>query len=88
MKNSILLIILFTTTFVKAQIITGKTTNAKGETIPFANILIRGTNIGTTTDKNGNYTLETSKNKFVLVASSLGYLSERKNIKFMSYKQY
>ncbi|OCK43787.1 TonB-dependent receptor [Tenacibaculum soleae] len=87
MKNSILLIILFTTTFVKAQIITGKTTNAKGETIPFANILIKGTNIGTTTDKNGNYTLETSKNKFVLVASSLGYLSERKNINLKSSEE-
>lgn len=87
MKNSILFIILFTTTFIKAQIITGKTTNTKGKIIPFANILIKGTNIGTTTDENGNYTLETSKNKFILIASSVGYLSERKNINLKSSEE-
>ncbi|WNW00976.1 TonB-dependent receptor [Tenacibaculum sp. HL-MS23] len=87
MKNAVFLIILFATTFIKAQIITGKTTNLKGETIPFVNILVKGTNIGTTTDENGNYTIETSKNKFVLIASSIGFLSERKNINLKSSEE-
>ncbi|MCT4697733.1 TonB-dependent receptor [Tenacibaculum haliotis] len=87
MKNAVFLIILFTTTIVKAQVITGKTTNTKGETVPFVNILIKGTNIGTTTDENGNYTIETSKSKFVLIASSIGFLSERKNIRLKSSEE-
>ncbi|WBX71474.1 TonB-dependent receptor [Tenacibaculum retecalamus] len=87
MKNAVFLIILFTTTIVKAQIITGKTTNTKGETVPFVNIIVKGTNTGTTTDENGNYTIETSKSKFVLIASSIGFLSERKNIRLKSSEE-
>ena len=43
--------------------------------IPGVNIIIKGTNIGTQTDFDGNYTLETVKNK-VLVFSYVGFKTE------------
>lgn len=80
MKNHIALVILLLSNIVNGQLIKGKITSSSGETIPYANIFIKGTKKGTTTDEFGNYTLETSKNKLVLVASSIGFLSERKTI--------
>lgn len=80
MKNHIALAILLLSNIVNGQLIKGKITSSSGETIPYANIFIKGTKKGTTTDEFGNYTLETSKNKLVLVASSIGFLSERKTI--------
>ncbi|MGF1637877.1 MAG: SusC/RagA family TonB-linked outer membrane protein, partial [Cyclobacteriaceae bacterium] len=40
------------------------------------NVLIKGTNIGTVTDVNGNYNLEVQSNETILVYSSYGYLSK------------
>ena len=87
MKNSILFLFLFISTLVKAQIISGKVTNTKGATIPFVSIVIKGTTTGTTTDENGNYQLNTSKKNLVLIASSIGFLSERKNISIKSSEE-
>ncbi len=44
------------------------------EPLPFANILIDGTNFGTTSDNNGNFTFEGIKPGFIkLKASFVGY---------------
>ncbi|GFD91292.1 TonB-dependent receptor [Alteromonas sp. KUL156] len=80
MKNHITLVIILLSTIVSGQTIKGKVTSSSGETIPFANVFIKGTENGTTTDESGNYTLKTAKNKFVLIASSIGFLPERKTI--------
>ncbi|MBN1131832.1 MAG: TonB-dependent receptor [Bacteroidales bacterium] len=48
------------------------------EHIPFANIYIEGTTIGTTTDKTGHYMLiDLPEGKHVIVATSLGYKSSK-----------
>lgn len=46
------------TTVMAQRTITGTVTDENGETVPFANVFIDGTTIGTTTDIDGNYTLE------------------------------
>jgi len=63
----------FVSTAQKTKIM-GKATDAKTqEVIPFVNIYIKGTAIGTRTDFNGNYSLEFDINADSLTASFLGY---------------
>lgn len=80
MRNHIALAIILLSSIVNGQVIKGKVTSSSGETIPFVNVFIKGTDIGTTTDESGNYILETTKNKFILVASMIGFISERKTV--------
>ena len=76
----ILYIFLLLTAAINAQTITGKITTSSGKSLPFATIIIKGTEIGTTSNKDGNYTLKTTKKRLVLVVSSVGFLTERRNI--------
>src|SRR5690606_27341909 len=46
------------------------------EALPFANILIKGTTIGTTSDFEGVYTLEVDPGTYTLSFSFLGYTSQ------------
>ena len=56
------------------QKVSGKVTDAeKGETLPGVSIIIKGTQKGTTTDANGDYSLVVSDSKAVLVFSIVGY---------------
>lgn len=58
----------------KKKMVQGKVFDETGETVPGANILIKGTTTGTTTDVNGNFALEPGDNKNpVLVVSFVGY---------------
>lgn len=43
------------------------------EPLPFANIMIKGTKTGTTTDENGKYTLKLKPGNYTLVIGFLGY---------------
>jgi hypothetical protein len=56
-----------------AQTIKGKITDAeKGDGIPGVSIAIKGTNQGTVSDEQGNYTLTVPDEKAVLVITSVG----------------
>jgi TonB-dependent starch-binding outer membrane protein SusC len=52
--------------------ITGKVTGADGP-VPGVNIVIKGTTTGTTTDANGQYTLNLRGNNPSLIISAIGY---------------
>jgi hypothetical protein len=55
--------------------ISGKVTDGlTNQPIPFANVAFKGTTIGTVTDINGNYTVETEKPVDSLSASYVGYI--------------
>jgi len=45
------------------------------EPLAFANIMIKGTTIGTSTDENGKYTLSVSPGSHTLIIGFLGYKS-------------
>jgi len=52
-----------------------------GEHVPFVNIFLEGTSLGTTTDNTGHYTLiNLPVGQHVLIASAIGYKSEKKTI--------
>ena len=52
----------------------GTVTDAKGNAIPFAHVLIESLSVGTTTDVEGNYLLKNiPKGNFILVVKVIGY---------------
>ena len=58
--------------------ITGKVVAANtGESLPGVNIILKGTEIGTVTDMDGNFELNVPSEGGVLVFSFVGFLSER-----------
>lgn len=63
-------------------IISGKITDATtGDPVPFANVLFKGTTVGTTTDFDGNYLIKTSSPADSLLASYIGYRPKVKPVK-------
>lgn len=62
-------------------VVKGKVTDAhSGDPIPFANIIFKGTTIGTTTDFDGNFTLKTTSPADSLVVSYMGYTTRTKKV--------
>ena len=58
-----------------AALVTGRVTDAKGEGLPGVTVLVKGTQTGTSTDVNGNFSLEVPDNA-TLVISSVGYTTQ------------
>ncbi|NJK94086.1 MAG: hypothetical protein HC905_03365 [Bacteroidales bacterium] len=51
-------------------------TDSQGNALPGVNIVVKGTTIGTTTDMDGNYSIEVTDPNSTLVFSYVGYLSQ------------
>ena len=79
MKKSYFLLILalITTAFLNAQNseINGSVSGVDGLSIPGANVLIQGSNTGTTTDFDGNFSISV-KSGDVLIVSYIGFLTQ------------
>jgi TonB-linked SusC/RagA family outer membrane protein len=56
--------------------ISGRITTAEGEPLVGATVLIKGTNLGTSTDAEGRYVLNVPNEKSVIVVSYLGYITQ------------
>lgn len=64
----------------QAQEITGKVMS-NGETLPFVNIYLKGTQKGTVSDENGNYTLTNiGSGSYKIIASYTGFKPQEQNI--------
>lgn len=75
---------LFLSVTLQAQetIVQGKVTDVtSGDPIPFANVVFKGSTIGTTTDFEGNFTLKTSNPTDSLTATYIGYKSRTKAVR-------
>jgi TonB-dependent starch-binding outer membrane protein SusC len=59
--------------------VSGRVTGASNETLPGVSILVKGSNLGTTSDANGNYQIDLPTSGAVLVFSYVGYLSQEVN---------
>jgi TonB-dependent starch-binding outer membrane protein SusC len=74
-KTSVfLLMLLGTVTMVSAQTVSG-TVSADGQPLPGASIVVKGTTIGTSTDFDGNFTIEADA-KSTLSISYIGYVTK------------
>jgi len=60
--------------------ISGKITDENGQPLPGANIIIKGTTLGTTADAEGNYALTVPDGTTTLVFSYIGYATEEVDI--------
>jgi iron complex outermembrane receptor protein len=54
----------------------GKVTDGQGGGLPGVNIVVKGTTIGTTTDIDGDYSLDLNSSNVILVFSYIGYLGQ------------
>jgi TonB-linked SusC/RagA family outer membrane protein len=62
--------------FFQSVIVSGTIVDEKGEALPGANVLVKGTTLGTTTDASGAYTLNVTGDNPVLIFSFIGYSSK------------
>lgn len=80
MKQFLLLLSLFLSTTIQAQI-TGKITDTQGEALPFVNIYLENTYRGTTSNNEGMFELNVSETKeYTVIFQFLGYKTVAKNI--------
>ena len=81
MRLTLSLLLLLFISPLSAQSVVGKVTNEFGEPVPYANILVQELGTGTTTDDEGNYTLNlNTEGNYRLIFSSLGYNSSKENV--------
>jgi TonB-linked SusC/RagA family outer membrane protein len=64
--------------FSQGTVISGKVTSSTGDPLPGVSVLVKGTKKGTSTDNNGNFSLNVDNTNATLIVSSLGY--ERQEI--------
>jgi TonB-linked SusC/RagA family outer membrane protein len=57
----------------QSRLVSGKITDETGKPIASASVTVKGTNVGTTTDMEGNFKLNVPSNANTLVVSSVGY---------------
>jgi len=68
-----------------AQTVKGKVTDTDGGSLPYMNVVEKGTTNGTTTDDNGEFSITVKNMPTVLVISSLGYKTVEQKITNTSY---
>lgn len=68
--------LLFSVAALAQSTVRGKVTDESGVGLPGVNILIKGTTSGTTSDANGNYTIDVPSTSGVLVFSFIGYTTQ------------
>ncbi|MBU2651590.1 MAG: TonB-dependent receptor [Bacteroidetes bacterium] len=82
---SILLIVVFATFSNGQTKVNGRVSDEiSGDPISGVNISVLHTNLGTSTQTNGNFSLELSDGNFVVEFSSVGYVSSQKQVQVMS----
>lgn len=64
---------MITSTSTFAQILSGKVLDEENQPVPFSNIIVKGTSIGTTSDFDGLYSLELPSENSVVLFSFIGY---------------
>ena len=72
---SLLLVLLGTTLGFAQTQLSGTVTGADGVPIPGASVLVQGTNNGTTTDFDGNFTVSVETNQSIEI-SYVGYVNQ------------
>ncbi len=71
------MLLCFSTLFAQ-RTITGKVTDVDGAPVINASVMVKGTNLGTTTNDNGNYSISVPSANSTLVFTSVGMLNEER----------
>ncbi|MCH8330460.1 MAG: carboxypeptidase-like regulatory domain-containing protein [Bacteroidetes bacterium] len=67
----------------KALSVNGIVTDVNGESLPFANVYLKGTSIGTTTNVNGEFSLNLKPGTYTIVFQYVGYRQLQKEIQLV-----
>ena len=66
-------------TFAQEKTVTGTVSDAQGIPLPGVNVIVQGTNNGTQTDFDGNYSISTAQGQ-ILVFSYVGFSTQRQTV--------
>jgi len=82
MKQSLLFLLAFQFGFLSLQArrITGTITDTKGNLLPFASVLVKGTTTGTTANNEGKYFITMDAGKYTILCQYVGYRRQEKTI--------
>ncbi len=76
-KSTLYMLLLLPMSFFAQNVVSGSVTeSATGLPVPGANVIVKGTSNGTTTDFDGNYTIENVAEGDILVYSFLGFATQ------------
>jgi len=88
MKKGVVICFLLMSAFTIGQTISGKITTADGDEIPYANVYLKKTKIGTSSNDSGFYELNNiPKEKYTLIVSSIGFKTKAIKITIASDKK-
>ena len=73
LENKLIVVLPSESIAVEGRQVTGKVVTETGEPLVGAVIVVKGTNVGTTTDAKGNFTIKVADNNAVLVVSFVNY---------------
>ncbi|WP_148868267.1 TonB-dependent receptor [Tenacibaculum adriaticum] len=82
-KTIVALLFLFTGNII-AQTINGKVVGENGDSLPFVNVVEKGTTNGVNTDENGKFSINVKKLPTILTISSIGFKTVEKNVTSVS----
>ncbi|SMO59708.1 DUF5686 and carboxypeptidase regulatory-like domain-containing protein [Solitalea koreensis] len=77
---SLILFLFIIASKLSAADISGKIIDPQGKPIPFANVFIKGTSIGTTSNLDGNYSITLSPGHYELIYKTIGYKQVIKSV--------
>ncbi len=81
MKSFLLLsLLLGCASLTRAGKVFGSITDGKGNTLPFASVLVKGTSIGTSANNEGKYFLHLTPGPHIIVAQYVGYERQEKTV--------
>jgi outer membrane receptor for ferrienterochelin and colicins len=86
MKKILLLVTLSFTLFSQGQekgTVVGHVLS-EGQAVPFASILLKNATTGTSSDENGNYSIEVPSGKQTIIVQAIGFKNQEKNINVTS----
>src|SRR5688572_13767289 len=73
-------LVLLTASLQAQVLVKGKVTDETGTGMPGVNIIVKGTSTGTTTDAQGDYSLEAPNEQSVFVYSFIGYATQEVSV--------
>ncbi|MFC5282221.1 DUF5686 and carboxypeptidase regulatory-like domain-containing protein [Pedobacter alpinus] len=79
-KRYLVLILIIFSFDINAQSIIGNVANKEKEPIPFATVAVKGSNIGTSANNEGNYFLKLANGNYEVIISAVGYKQAIKSI--------
>lgn len=84
-KKTLVAFLLLLSSSLIAQTIKGKVVGSDGETLPYINVIEKGTTNGTTTDDNGEFAINLKQLPTTIVVSSIGFETVEQSVTSSKY---